>query len=66
MDEWIEEDSIAFYEIGESSQAPRHNPIAEDPIDRGISMLVSRVALHKDRIHQVEEDHDSLKREVRL
>lgn len=29
-------------------------------------MLVSHVAWHEDRIHRVEEDHESLRREVRM
>ncbi|CAI9269124.1 unnamed protein product [Lactuca saligna] len=40
--EWIMDDSIVFYEIGESSQAP--NPIPKDLTYRAMSVLVSRVA----------------------
>lgn len=29
-------------------------------------MVVLRVARHDDHVHQVEEDHDSMRREVRL
>lgn len=65
MDEWIRDESIGFYEVRESSHAHRHDPIAQEPTYKVISMLVMRVARHGDYIHQVEMDRDSLTRDIR-
>lgn len=59
-------DHDGFYKVVESSQEPRREPIPEDPIDRAILVLVPQVARHGDRIHQVEEDCDSLRRDIKV
>lgn len=66
MDEWIQEDSIGFYEIDKSSEAPRQDSIPKDPTNSVMSMLVPCVARHEDHIHWVEQDHESLRREVKM
>lgn len=66
MDGWIKEESIDYYEVRESSQAPLCDLILEDPTHREISVLVPQVSGHGDCIHQVEENRDSPRREMKL
>ncbi|CAI9266165.1 unnamed protein product [Lactuca saligna] len=59
LDEWIREESSGFYDV-------RCDHIPEDPMDKVISILVLQVVEHRDRICQVEDDRDSLTKEIRL
>ncbi|CAI9280946.1 unnamed protein product [Lactuca saligna] len=52
LDEWIKQESIGFYDVVESSQAPKHYPIPEDPIDRGRDIDEMRILHTYDHLEE--------------